>query len=108
MAFSRSFFPSIAPFNNSFISDTHATIKFENGYCILKRNNKAVVYVNNVSVLDSQVYLKNGDVSNIYGLKIIPAFGILFINNPFGQGKLYKTVNITLQGVLFFYRQLSE
>ena len=76
---------SVIMFNNGCLQERHIVLKNMNSYFLLEKNNDSLVYVNDVSVVENQYIVKNGDIINLYGLKIVPAFGILFINNPLGN-----------------------
>ena len=83
---------------SDYIDDFHILLSYKNFCWNLKRNNNSSVYLNNSLVTDNQVLVHNGDVVNIFGLKIILAFNILFINNPLGNLKINNSV---LSSVVF-------
>ena len=67
------------------INEVHCILNYNNGYWNLKRDKNALIYINNMIVKDEITLIRNGDVLNIYGFKIVFAFNMLFINNPFGN-----------------------
>lgn len=69
-------------YNNKYINDIHLTLNYNNNEWILNRDNNSVVYLNDNSLSNTQIKLSNGDVINIFGLKIVVAFNLLLINNP--------------------------
>ena len=91
-------------YSNAYLQPMHANLLYNNGYWTLKRNENSLIYVNNVVVNLPQLKLTNGDVINICGLRIIPVFGILFINNPLQNLviniELLKTINLVANGEL--------
>lgn len=79
-------------FNNAYISDTHAIMEYDGNGWNLKRVNNSLIYLNNFAINVDSVLLNNGDVINIFGLKIVVAFNILFVNNPFNNLKINDVV----------------
>ena len=58
-----------------------AKIYHDNNNFVLKKN-KAIIYVNNVSMNSQQYILKYGDIIDIYSLKLIFLNQIILIKNP--------------------------
>lgn len=65
-----------------FISNLQASITYNNNYLLLQKNNSVLIYINNIVLKTNQYYIKNGDVVNISGLKLMFFNGIVLINNP--------------------------
>jgi len=74
----------ISQFSN-FINDVHLKLNYNNGIWSLVRDSSSLVYLNNELIVNESIFMHNGDVLNIFGLKIVLVFNILFINNPFGN-----------------------
>jgi len=72
-------------FNSRFVNNQHIYLSYIDGRWCLKRNADSLVYINNDSIKDEMLFISNGDVINIYGLKIIIAFNVIFVNNPLGN-----------------------
>lgn len=70
---------------SEFVGDIHAILSYSNGNWLLKRENNFLVYLNNSLIGDQPVLVQNGDVVNIFGLKIVLAFNFLFVNSPLGN-----------------------
>ncbi|MBQ2872657.1 MAG: type VII secretion protein EssC [Bacilli bacterium] len=92
--------------NCNYLDDLHLTLVYNNGIWNLKKNSTSMLYLNNKSVQDEFISIKNGDVINCFGLKIILAFNIIFINNPINNVVIN---NPTLNNVQFMVNdQVSE
>ena len=74
------------------INNKHISLVKNSNSWNLSRDNDSVVYVNNYKVLSDNVIINNGDVINIYGLKIIVAFNVFFINNPLGNIRINSSI----------------
>ena len=61
----------------------HTKLNFQNGYWSVEVTQDAIVYLNNKRVKNNSFNCNNGDLLNIYGLKILLIYGSLFVNNPF-------------------------
>ena len=69
----------------------HAKLVFQGGSWILMTAENSVCYVNDKRVKKTNVRCSNGDLLNIYGIKIFLIYGSVFVNNPFN--------NIVVQGL---------
>lgn len=67
--------------NNSLYNDVDISFVYNQGW-FLKKNINSRVYLNNEIVTQEEFKVANGDVLNIYGVKVVFVFDILFINNP--------------------------
>lgn len=72
-------------FDNLYVNDYHAVLSYNNNLWYLRRENNSLVYINNDLVNTDMISFHNGDVINIFGLKIVCVFNVLFINNPFSN-----------------------
>lgn len=68
-------------YNNTLILPLHCTLTFQNNSWKIIKEENAKVYVNNISVVNKEEILKNGDVINIYGNKLVLISNMIFINN---------------------------
>ena len=73
-----------------------STISAKTGWC-LKKNENSLVYLNNNIITSEQLYLKNGDVVNIYGLKLLFVFDVVFINDPLNNIKINNNLFLNVQ-----------
>ena len=55
---------------------------FQNNEWKIIRDDNARVYVNNTLLEIKESVLKNGDVVNVYGNKLVLISNMIFINNP--------------------------
>lgn len=69
-------------YKNEYAGDVHVALSYNSGYWVLKKDIKFMTYLNNSLITRESLLIKNGDVLNIFGLKIVFAFDMLFINNP--------------------------
>ena len=76
---------SVISYVNQFVNDIHIKLTYNGKEWFLIRNDKSVVYINDKISNSDNLCIKNADVINIYGLKIVFVFNILFINNPLGN-----------------------
>jgi len=76
---------NVIVYDNQYINDIHIDLKFNGKNWVLLRDTNSYVYVNNYRINSDSVIIDNGDVINIFGLKIIVAFNVFFINNPCGN-----------------------
>lgn len=76
-------------------------IKQDNNY-VLQQSQPGITYVNNVNMLTTSCYLKNGDSLNIFGLKIYILNNLILINNPGGN------VTVSPSSGLVVYQSLIE
>jgi len=74
------------------LNDLHCVLSYSNGYWNLKKGSDSLIYINNSVINDENTLIRNGDVLNIYGLKIVFVFNILFINNPFDNIKINNSL----------------
>lgn len=72
----------VIPLSN--ILPEHIKLTFQNNVWILNLTEGAVCYLNN-RIVKKQTRCNNGDLLNIYGIKILLIHGSLFFNNPFGN-----------------------
>ena len=87
-------------YNIPFLSENSISFAFDGNAARLKRDSNTLVYLNNRSITNEMFNIKNGDVVNIYGLKIIYAFGTIFINNAMGlvniNNSKFDQMNLTV------------
>lgn len=75
-------------FNSNYVNDIHIVLNYDNGRWNLRRNNNSLVYLNNELVVNDNISVTNGDVINIFGLRIVLVFNVIFINDPFGNVRI--------------------
>ena len=63
----------------------HAKLVFQAGVWTLNVAQNAVIYLNGKKVKKDVVRCNNGDLVNIYGIKIFLIHGSIFVNNPFNN-----------------------
>jgi len=73
---------NVIVYTNQFVDDIHVKLIYNGSNWNLLRNNESLIYVNDDKVVLENINISNGDVINIYGLKMVLAFNILFINDP--------------------------
>ena len=78
--------------NLPYFNDVHYTISEENGKWKMTKAPKSAVYVNNEKVKEETCYLKNGDVINCFGFKLILAKDTIFVNSPFSRALLINNL----------------
>ena len=87
-------------YNIPFLTENSVSIAFDGQTLRLKRDSNTLVYLNNKSISSEMFNIKNGDVINIYGLKIVYAFGTIFINNAMGlvtiNNSKFEPMNLTV------------
>lgn len=71
--------------NNQYFLDLHFSMIYKDKKWTLKKNENAAIYVNDSILISNECDLKNSDVINVYGLKIVIVNNLLFINNPFNN-----------------------
>ena len=71
--------------NNQYFLDLHFSMTYKDKKWVLKKNENAAIYVNDSILISNECDLKNSDVINVYGLKIVIVNNLLFINNPFNN-----------------------
>lgn len=85
---------------NKYVNDVCIKLTLYNNNWNLVCNKDSLVYVNNEIVTNENMTVNNGDAINIYGLKIVLAFSVLFINNPLGNvvvdNSILNVVNIVM------------
>ena len=84
-------------FSNQYINDLHFKLSYKGNYWYMMRNSDSSVYVNNKIVDTDELIINNGDVINIYGLKLVMLFDVLFVNNPFGNIKINNNMLIPIK-----------
>lgn len=83
-------------FDNGYLNDIHIMLSYNDNKWSLKKNDNSIVYLNNYIIRDNILNITNGDVINIFGLKLICVFNSIFINNPFGNIKINNSnLNLT-------------
>ena len=67
--------------NIPYILDSHFSLTNQDGKWIIKRSEDAVIYINNQAIKKAEVTARNGDIINVYGLKIVLTSDVVFVNN---------------------------
>lgn len=80
--------------NIPYLGNGAIVLDYQNNNWFLKRFNNANVYVNNKIVMPEEISLLNGDVINIYGQKIIVVYGLVIINNLFGNLRINNSLSL--------------
>ncbi len=73
---------NIISINLPYLMDTHYTLTTENGIWKIEVPEGSLVYVNN-SLIKGNSTLKNGDVINSFGFKVVLVKNCIFMNTPF-------------------------
>ncbi len=68
--------------NIQYFLDNQYSLQCENNEWKIKVENGALVYCNNEIIKDGEKKLKNGDVINSFGFKLVVAKNIIFMNAP--------------------------
>ncbi len=76
--------------NLPYFADTQLILNYENQIWKLRKNEKTLIYVNDIFIKETEKILKNGDIVNSFGLKIILVKGIILINAPYKQKLVSK------------------
>lgn len=72
-------------YNIPYLTETNIEIIRKDNMLLLKKNNGTIIYVNKIALSQQLYYLKNGDILDIYGFRIIVLPNILIMNNPNGN-----------------------
>lgn len=85
-------------FLNDYIDDYAFVLSYSNNKWYLRKEKNTCVYINNDFINSDVISVNNGDVINIFGLKIICVFNVLFINNPLDNLRVNNCLsNISIQ-----------
>ena len=82
--------------NLPYFLDTQLTLNYSNNIWKLTKTDAALIYRNNNLIKEKEEILKNGDIINSFGLKIVLIKGMLFINAPFKQKIISKLQPVLL------------
>ena len=80
---------NIVSINLPYLMDTHYTLTTENGIWKIEVPEGSLVYVNN-SLIKGSSTLKNGDVINTFGFKVVLVKNCIFMNAPFNLHPISK------------------
>ena len=85
-------------YDNQYVNDLHFKLNFKGNFWELSKDINSLVYVNGRVINGESAVINNGDVINVFGLKIVVAFTVIFINNSLGNIRVNnsKLVNINL------------
>ncbi len=78
-------------YNIPLLAENSLSLSFDGQSLKLKKEKNIAIYSNNYLVTDTIINVNNGDVINVYGLKIIYTFGAIFVNNAMNA----VTINIS-------------
>lgn len=67
--------------NIPYFLDLHISITYKDNKWIITKAEGAQVYLNDQIIKKPEVVAKNGDVINIYGLRVVLSKGLIFVNN---------------------------
>ncbi len=81
-------------YNNNLFLPLHFSLIFQNNDWKIIRDDNARVYVNNTLLEIKESVLKNGDVINVYGNKLVLISNMIFINNPQNNVRVNQSLNI--------------
>ena len=84
------------------ILSEHIKLTFQGGVWTLTLSEGAVCYLNDRIIKKSSIRCDNGDLLNIYGIKIFLIHGSIFINNPFNNIKIkdLEQINYVIEDTL--------
>ena len=68
--------------SSPYLLDVHIALIFQGGKWIIQKGDKTVVYVNNLAIEGTNIQVHNGDVVGLFGLNLVLAQGVIFVNNP--------------------------
>ncbi len=68
-----------------YFQNLHFILSIENGYYKIEKMKESIMYLNDEIINNDITYAKNGDVINVYGIKIVLSHNLIFINNPIGR-----------------------
>ena len=85
-------------YDNQYVNDLHFKLNYKGNFWELSKDSNSLVYVNDRVVNGESAIINNGDVVNVFGLKLIMAFNVIFINNSLGNVKVNgsKLISINL------------
>ena len=66
----------------------HLKLNYTNGKWSVELTENAVCYINDKKIKTNKMNCNNGDLLNIYGIKILMIHNSIFVNNPFNNIKL--------------------
>ncbi len=85
-------------YNIPYLTENSLSLTYSNNSIQLRKDPNTIAYLNNKIISQPQLNLRNGDLINLYGLRIVYAFSYLFINNAFGlvkvNGEKFEKVNM--------------
>ena len=82
-------------YNCPYLNSLEVAINFLDDKLVLQSNKASNVYINNYALTDAKYYIKNGDVINIYGLKITFFNKYMLISDPISRLSIPTSIPLT-------------
>ena len=82
-------------YNCPYLNSLEVAINFLDDKLVLQSNKASNVYINNYALTDNKYYIKNGDVINIYGLKITFFNKYMLISDPISRLSIPTSIPLT-------------
>ncbi len=75
-----------------YFQNLHFSLSLEKGYYKIEKMPESIMYLNDEIIKNDITYAKNGDVINVYGIKFVLAYNLIFINNPINRVAIKDTL----------------
>ena len=79
--------------NIPYMLDVQYTLTLEEDKWLIQKSENSLVYLNDELIKSDAIYAKNGDVINSYGFRIVLTKGVIFLNKPYGELVVSKSIS---------------